>query len=64
MIRDVRDGLTHVRDETGRLRAVGVSADGTAASIDKDARLRWATWERPEWIGFAVCAFYEAGAAS
>ncbi|MFG2123534.1 hypothetical protein [Streptomyces sp. NPDC048710] len=41
-----------------------MSADGTAASIDKDARLRWATWERPEWIGCAVCAFYEAGAAS
>ncbi|MFJ9867691.1 MBL fold metallo-hydrolase [Streptomyces sp. NPDC101165] len=64
VIRDVRDYLTHVRDETERLRAAGVSADETAAVIDKNARLRWATWERPEWIAFAVRAFYAAGAGS
>ncbi|WP_344974623.1 hypothetical protein, partial [Streptosporangium fragile] len=60
LIRDVRDYLDHVRGEAGRLRAAGVSADETAATIDKDARARWTTWERPEWIGFAARAFYDS----
>ncbi|MDP4511326.1 MBL fold metallo-hydrolase [Nonomuraea turcica] len=60
LIRDVRDYLDHVRGEAARLRAAGASADETAATIDKDARVRWATWERPEWIGFAARAFYDS----
>ncbi|AQZ70341.1 MBL fold metallo-hydrolase [[Actinomadura] parvosata subsp. kistnae] len=61
LIRDVRDYLDHVYGEVTRLRAAGVSADEAAARIDEEARARWATWERPEWIGFAARAFY-AGA--
>ncbi|MFE9611507.1 MBL fold metallo-hydrolase [Streptomyces sp. NPDC006012] len=61
LIRDVRDYLAHVREEAGRLRAAGASADEAAEAIDKDARARWNTWERPEWISFAARTFYEAG---
>ncbi|GCD93240.1 MBL fold metallo-hydrolase [Embleya hyalina] len=62
VIRDVRDYFVHVRDEAARLRAAGASVDEAAAAIDKDARVRWNTWERPEWIGFAARTFYEAAA--
>lgn len=58
LIRDVRDYLDYVYGEASRLRAAGVSADETAAKIDEQARARWSTWERPEWIGFAARAFY------
>ncbi|MGR6918661.1 MBL fold metallo-hydrolase [[Actinomadura] parvosata] len=61
LLRDVRDYLDHVYGEVTRLRAAGVPADEAAARIDEQARARWATWERPEWIGFAARAFY-AGA--
>ncbi|MGV9248779.1 MBL fold metallo-hydrolase [Streptomyces sp. NPDC003710] len=60
VIRDVRDYLAHVREEAGRLRAAGASADEAAEAIGKDVRARWNTWERPEWIGFAARTFYEA----
>ncbi|WP_113699389.1 MBL fold metallo-hydrolase [Nonomuraea lactucae] len=60
LIHDVRDYLTYVRDEAGRLRAAGVSADEAAAAIDKQARDRWSAWERPEWISFTARAFYDA----
>lgn len=62
LIRDVRDFLRYVRDEAGRLRAAGASAADAAATIDQDARTRWSTWERPEWISSAARAFYDAGA--
>jgi glyoxylase-like metal-dependent hydrolase (beta-lactamase superfamily II) len=58
LIHDVRGYLAHVRAEATRLRAAGVSAGDAAAVIEKDARARWSTWERPEWIGFAARAFY------
>lgn len=61
LIRDVRDYLAYVRDEVERLRTSGASADEAAATIEKAARGRWSTWERPEWIGLAVQAFHAAG---
>ncbi|MEU0935472.1 MBL fold metallo-hydrolase [Embleya sp. NPDC005971] len=60
LIREVRGYLDHVRAETRRLRADGVSVDDAAARIDRDARARWATWDNPEWIGFAARAFWHA----
>ncbi|MFI6588570.1 MBL fold metallo-hydrolase [Embleya sp. NPDC050493] len=60
LIGEVRGYLDHVRAETRRLRAGGASADDTAAAIDRDARVRWATWDNPEWIGFAARAFHHA----
>jgi glyoxylase-like metal-dependent hydrolase (beta-lactamase superfamily II) len=58
LIRDVRDYLDYVYGEVSRLSAAGASADETAARIDEEARARWTTWERPEWIGFAARAIY------
>ncbi|MGW4410036.1 MBL fold metallo-hydrolase [Nonomuraea sp. NPDC004702] len=58
LIRDVRDYLGYVHGEVARLRDAGASADETAARIDEQARARWTTWERPEWIGFAARAFH------
>ncbi|TMR23403.1 MBL fold metallo-hydrolase [Nonomuraea turkmeniaca] len=60
LLGDVRDYLDYVRGEAGRLRAAGASADEAAEVIDKEARARWSTWERPEWIGFAARAFYDS----
>ncbi|WBB58311.1 MBL fold metallo-hydrolase [Streptomyces sp. WMMC500] len=60
VIGDVRDYLTYVRTEADRLRAAGVPADEAATAIDRSARDRWPTWERPEWITLAVRAFYDA----
>ncbi|MFD0902504.1 MBL fold metallo-hydrolase [Actinomadura sediminis] len=62
LIQDVRDYLAYVRAEAARLRAAGASADETASAIDRVARVRWSTWERPEWIGHTARAFYEAAA--
>ncbi|MGW2158542.1 MBL fold metallo-hydrolase [Nonomuraea sp. NPDC001699] len=58
LIRDVRDYLDYVYAEAARLHAAGLSADETAAKIDEQARARWTTWERPEWITLAARAFY------
>ena len=63
LIREVRDYLDYVRAETMRLRVGGASADEAAAAIDVAARARWDSWDHPEWIGFAVRAFY-AGAVA
>ncbi|MDT0344421.1 MBL fold metallo-hydrolase [Streptomyces litchfieldiae] len=60
LLREVRDYLDHVRGEAARLRAAGATADEAAATIDRDARARWSTWDNPEWIGFAARAFYDS----
>lgn len=62
LIHDVREYLAYVRDETLRLRECGNTAEDTAATIDKNARTRWPSWERPEWIGLAARAFYDTEA--
>ncbi|MFB7267922.1 MBL fold metallo-hydrolase, partial [Streptomyces nojiriensis] len=64
LIHDVRDYLTYVRDEALRLRECGTTADDTAATIDENARTRWPSWERPEWIGLAARAFYDTSASA
>lgn len=63
LIRDVRNYLDYVRTESARLRASGVSVDDAAATIDQEARARWASWDHPEWIDFAARAFYQASEA-
>ncbi|MFF5782618.1 fibronectin type III domain-containing protein [Streptomyces virginiae] len=57
LIHDVRHYLVHVRDEALRLRKRGATADETAATVDENARTRWPSWERPEWIGLTARAF-------
>jgi glyoxylase-like metal-dependent hydrolase (beta-lactamase superfamily II) len=61
VIRDIRDYLDHVRREAVRLRASGASAEEAAAEIDRDARVRWSTWDTTGWISFAARAFFHAG---
>jgi hypothetical protein len=40
--------------------SAGASADEAAATIDKDARARWNTWDNAEWISFAARTFYDS----
>lgn len=61
LIQEVHDYLAHVRDETARLRAAGADADATAATVEKNARARWATWDYPEWIGSTARVFHRGG---
>lgn len=58
LIHDVRDYLAHIRAETDRLRAAGVSLADATAEIDEAARARWQDWANPEWIALAVLACY------
>ncbi|MDF5758889.1 MBL fold metallo-hydrolase [Spongiactinospora sp. TRM90649] len=60
LIADVHGFLSYVRDEAARLRAAGRTGEQAAAEIDRAARARWSTWERPEWIAFAARACYDA----
>jgi glyoxylase-like metal-dependent hydrolase (beta-lactamase superfamily II) len=60
LIRDVREYLSHVRSESGRLRADGRSSEEAVAEIEGSALARWGDWDNPEWIGFAVRSFYDA----
>jgi glyoxylase-like metal-dependent hydrolase (beta-lactamase superfamily II) len=64
LIRDVREYLTHVRAETGRLRADGRSSEDAVAEVEGSVLARWGDWDNPEWIGFAVRSFYDASAAA
>ncbi|GII96492.1 MBL fold metallo-hydrolase [Sinosporangium siamense] len=55
---EIRDYLRHVRARTAELKASGASEEQAVATVDPEARSRWGTWDNPEWIGFAVRAFY------
>lgn len=63
LLREVREFLCHVRDEAARLKAAGVGAREAAETIGREARARWSTWERPEWITGAAHAFRDSPAA-
>jgi glyoxylase-like metal-dependent hydrolase (beta-lactamase superfamily II) len=62
LIRGVREYLAFVREEAGRLRANGSTADDAVAKVAATARTRWSSWENPEWIPFAARAFYAESA--
>ncbi|HJP79457.1 MAG TPA: MBL fold metallo-hydrolase [Pseudonocardiaceae bacterium] len=57
-IRAVRDYLRHISAEAARLHAAGATLDEATATIEQDARSRWADWDNPEWIAFAVRVLY------
>lgn len=57
-IRAVREYLQYISSETRRLQAAGVAFEDAATAIDGYARTRWSTWKAPEWIRFAVRAFF------
>ncbi len=56
-IREVRDNLIYVRDESRRLHADGLSIDEAAARIEAYSIARWPTWETPRWTKATVLAF-------
>ena len=58
-IREVRNYLRYVREQTARARASGVPVEEVAAEIEHHALQRWRTWESPRMIRFATQAFYE-----
>ena len=58
LLRDIRTYLDHVLSETRRLRSAGLDLAATTAEISASARKRWAHWENPEWIDFAVRVCY------
>jgi glyoxylase-like metal-dependent hydrolase (beta-lactamase superfamily II) len=61
LIEGVRDYLAFVRDEARRGVGEGKPVDEVSAEVERAATERWADWDNPEWIGFAVRAF-SAGA--
>lgn len=58
-MRETRDYLVHVRDETRRLRMRSVSCEDAAARIEAAVVQRWPDWEMRRRIGYAVRAFYD-----
>lgn len=57
LIADVRDYLAFVRAEVARGKGEGRPVDDVVAEVEGAAAERWADWDNPEWIGFAVRAF-------
>jgi glyoxylase-like metal-dependent hydrolase (beta-lactamase superfamily II) len=58
LIPEVRAYLEHVRDATQGALDEGRSADEAVAALEEGIRARWATWDAPEWIGFAIRSFH------
>jgi glyoxylase-like metal-dependent hydrolase (beta-lactamase superfamily II) len=61
IIRDAREYLTSLRDETRRRKTAGLSVDTAVEEIDAQMRALHPDWLQPEWIGFGVRHFYDAG---
>jgi glyoxylase-like metal-dependent hydrolase (beta-lactamase superfamily II) len=59
VIRGVHEYFSHLQAEVGRLKAAGRSADEAIAELEPATRERWADWDNPEWIGFAVRLFHD-----
>ena len=53
----VREYLQDVRDEVATRVGTGASADEIAADLEAELPGRYAGWDAPEWIGFAVRSF-------
>lgn len=53
----VRDYMTLLRDETGRLAGEGNNADAIIAALEPRMRALYPDWENPEWIASGVRAF-------
>ncbi len=58
LIGEVRAYLEHVRDETQRTLDEGRDAEEAVAELEPAIRARWASWDAPEWIGFAIRSFH------
>ncbi len=58
-IREVREHLIFVRDESRRLLEAGRSLEEAAEVIETESLRRWPDWESPVWITATVRAFSE-----
>ena len=56
-IREVRDHLVFVRDESRRRLLAGEALDEVAGLIEGESLRRWPEWESPVWIRATVRAF-------
>jgi glyoxylase-like metal-dependent hydrolase (beta-lactamase superfamily II) len=58
LLRDIREYLEFVQAEAGNHKNAGTDVAQAAEAISEQARKRWAGWENPEWIDFAVHVCY------
>lgn len=61
VIREARDYLRTLRDEVLELKSAGVPVDAAVERLDARMRSLHPDWLQPEWIGFGVRHFYDAG---
>lgn len=58
LIRDLRDYLVRVRDEVAARATRGEDVEAIAAELGPAVRERYASWDNPEWIDFAIRNFH------
>ncbi|QUQ63586.1 MBL fold metallo-hydrolase [Kutzneria sp. CA-103260] len=58
LLRDIRTYLEFVQAEALHHKTAGTDVAAAAEAISTQARNRWAGWENPEWIDFAVRVCY------
>ncbi|MEH0638702.1 hypothetical protein QBA35_36510 [Streptomyces bottropensis] len=56
--RENRDFLAYIRDHVAELKAAGVPFEQAVQQLGEQAGTRWTTWDRGEFIGATVLAFY------
>jgi glyoxylase-like metal-dependent hydrolase (beta-lactamase superfamily II) len=59
-----RDYLIEVRDAVAAAAGRGEDADAVVASLGPELRSRYASWDNPEWIEFAIRDFHGRGAGA
>lgn len=59
LIRDAREYLMALRDETRRLKADGIAVEAAVEELDARMRTLHPDWLQPEWIGFGVRHFFD-----
>jgi glyoxylase-like metal-dependent hydrolase (beta-lactamase superfamily II) len=60
VIATAREYHERVRESTFRLADDGVSEDDAVAQLEPEILARYAGWEQPEWVAFAVRCFHAA----
>jgi glyoxylase-like metal-dependent hydrolase (beta-lactamase superfamily II) len=60
VIATAREYHEQVREATYRLADEGVSEDDAVAQLEPEIHARYAGWEQPEWVAFAVRCFHAA----
>jgi glyoxylase-like metal-dependent hydrolase (beta-lactamase superfamily II) len=60
VIATAREYHERVRESTFRLADDGISEDDAVAQLEPEILARYAGWEQPEWVAFAVRCFHAA----